>query len=103
MSRYIDADATKETLKQLLTETAYNNVTNDIQYAEACEDIASNRIDVWVGLISTADVVEVVRCEDCEYSRQKHILDDHSNYLWCCYFETSVDPFHYCAKGGNRK
>ncbi len=60
MSRYIDADATLNTIKKYLYETALNNVITDRKFAEDCEEIAKNRLAIWVDDVPTADVREVV-------------------------------------------
>ena len=63
MARYIDADVALDMLKAMLYSTAMNNLYSDIQYAEALEDVCSNRIETWINDVPTADVREVVRGE----------------------------------------
>ena len=63
MSRYIDADATLETLKEFLIKTAINNVGYKRDVDEVCKDIADNRLSVWLEYVPTADVREVVHGE----------------------------------------
>ena len=57
MNRYIKSADALNTLKQLAYETALNQ--HDLYVADVFEDIAKNRLDTWVDLIPTADVVEV--------------------------------------------
>lgn len=66
MSVYIEKGKTKEILTALLLETAINNTGHQCDASEVFEDIAKNRIDTWLNLIKSADVVEVVRCRDCK-------------------------------------
>lgn len=94
MSRYINSADALNTLKHLAYETSLNQ--HDPYVADVFEDIAKNRLETWVDLIPTADVVEkerydrllenstiiaaalskyqsadmveVVRCRDCKYS-----------------------------------
>lgn len=59
MSRYIDDDETLKIIKKMLYETALNNFTTDRKFADDCEEIAEHRLATWIGLVPTADVVEV--------------------------------------------
>lgn len=54
MTRYIDTDTAKVVLKQLLYETAMNNLDCSDVYV----DIAENRLPYYINAIPTADVVE---------------------------------------------
>ena len=70
MARYIDADVTLKTLKEILIETAINNVGYKRDVDEVCKDIADNRLSIWLECVPTADVREVVQgewisSEDC--------------------------------------
>ena len=65
MNRYITCADALKTLKNLLYETALNQF--DFDTSVVFEDIAKNRLETWVDLIPTADVVEVVRCKDCTH------------------------------------
>lgn len=56
MTRYINSDDALNTLKHLAYETAMN--PHDPYVADVFEDIAKNRLETWVDLIPTADVVE---------------------------------------------
>jgi hypothetical protein len=48
----------------------------------------------------SADVVEVVRCEDCEYSRYDE-LNVRDERLWCCVNIIDLPVLHndFCSKG----
>ena len=59
MCRYIDADEALKIIKKMLYETALNNFTTDRKFADACEEIAEHRLATWIGLVPTADVVDV--------------------------------------------
>lgn len=56
MNRYINSADALHTLKRLAYETALNQ--HDPYVADVFEDIAKNRLETWVDLIPTADVVE---------------------------------------------
>ena len=74
MPRYINSADVLHTLKSLLYETALNQ--DDLRYSEVFEDIAKNRVETWVDLMPTANVVE--------RKRGKWILKDGSKFLWVC-------------------
>lgn len=59
MNRYINSADALHTLKHLAYETALNQ--HDPYVADVFEDIAKNRLETWVNLIPTADVVEKER------------------------------------------
>lgn len=98
MSRYIDADAF-EVFGYNKTEGAseeYNDGFDDgVQYVLECIDN-----------VPTADVVEVVRCEDCIYKR---IQDDGITHYYYCALEDrpnrqwSVDDTDFCFWGERRE
>lgn len=74
MSRYVDVDATLETLKEFLIKTAINNVGYKRDVDKVCKDIADNRLSVWMEYVPAADVVEVVHgkwikgvCDKCGF------------------------------------
>lgn len=48
--------------------------------------------------LPSADVVEVVRCKDCKYSRW-FVQDDGSLDLWCDneQVDDCVEDYHYCG------
>lgn len=106
MSRYIDADVTLETLKELLFKTAINNVGYTRDVDEVCKDIADNRLSVWMEYVPSADVVEVVRCKDCVYKR---IQDDGITHYYYCALEDrpnrqwSVDDTDFCSWGERKE
>ena len=77
--RYIDADIAKEKLKEYCVDD-----DNTVQYWYDLMGI-DDCIDK---IIPTADVVEVVRCKDCEY------WDDHER----CDFWSSIMSPHYPEK-----
>ena len=56
MPRYINSADVLHTLKSLLYETALNQ--DDLRYSEVFEDIAKNRVETWVDLMPSVDVVE---------------------------------------------
>ena len=77
MSRYIDADAYNDVIKKLNHRHQYPNAM-DIR-------VLRNYLDEF----PTADVVEVVRCEDCDYSMG---ITEKKCPMW----ENIGDPNGYC-------
>lgn len=108
MRRYINSADALNTLKHLAYETALNQ--HDPYVADVFEDIAKNRLETWVDLIPTADVLEVVRCKDCKHKPKHPPGYDYGHYLE---FPDDIcpcqcdDPWHsmkpednfFCAKG----
>lgn len=83
------------TIKSMLYETALNSVESDEDAALLYEDIADNRIEIWLRLVDTVDAVPVVRCRDC-----KHSFENAKHIDVAC--EWSSDPDFYCADGERR-
>lgn len=100
MSRYIDDDETLKIIRKMLYETALNNFTTDRKFADDCEEIAEHRLATWIGLVPTADVVEV------KHGKWIPIKDDEHWYVlrWecsCCGFRTTSDKMaNYCEDCG---
>ena len=61
----ISRQAAIDHLKKRLYETALNNNTEHPYY----EEIADNRVDIWLNELPSAQP-EIVRCKDCEYGEQ---------------------------------
>lgn len=117
MSRYINSADALNTLKQLAYETALNQF--DFDTAEVFEDLAKNRLETWVDLIPTADVVEVQRWipvterlpeEDeviynsigikGERQRSDRVLAiDSTGFIHCGYFIKSCKRHEYHGNG----
>lgn len=110
MPRYFNSADALHTLKKLAYETALNQT--DIRVADVFEDIAKNRIETWVDLIPTTDVVE--------RKRGKWIYDMNGYYKCSrCGIETYIpdngsafvddsESYHFCRwcgadmRGDNR-
>ena len=84
MARYIDAD---ELLKDL------EGVTNDVN----CPLHIAAEIDQTISLFPTADVVEVVRCENCTHSKSYPMR------IICHRFGRDVNENGFCSYGERRK
>jgi hypothetical protein len=67
MNDLISRQAAIEHLKKRLYETALNNDTEHPYY----EEMADNRVSVWLGEVPTVDAVPVVRCKDCRWKEQE--------------------------------
>ena len=75
MSRYIDADALKD--------THYNYATGELVPL------------AWAD-IENAPSIDIVRCKEC---RKSHIDGKTTHYLWCTEWGRSTDTFGYCERG----
>lgn len=51
--------------------------------------------------IPAADVVEVVRCEDCSYNPNLNTRT--KGMVWCRKFRSELDPTDYCSYGERSK
>lgn len=94
MSRYIDAELAKETIREYLkTEAPMPRICKKVM------DIAIGAVD----LTPTADVVEVVRCKDCKHCKK----DSHWKELYCLKMSDDehthwLDKDFYCGYGERR-
>lgn len=90
MARYIDMDKLKEMIEA--------KADTLIDGKEAFFYIAN-----WLDLLPTADVVEVVRCKDCEYLLKD--LSDRQAHLCMknpfCRMNVKLDDF--CSKGERKE
>lgn len=93
MNDLISRQAAIEHLKKRLYETALNNYTEHPDY----EEMADNRVSVWLEEVPTVDAVPVVRCKDCKHSELWY-SDRRRCFLWC---ETGNSVFDdgYCSYG----
>ena len=98
MSRYIDADALIEELQRCSYDTWSKDI-NRTWWAQSVK-VKDNIIEC-IERQPTADVVEVVRCKDCEY----YITTD-MKYPYCSMMSNKGEgeyycPFedHYCSNG----
>ena len=83
MSRYIDADLIEY----------HDSFTNDGEYARVA---FGDDIDV----LPTADVVEVIPCKNCFYSKPYNAvwhLPLEENNLWCSRYEEEKEKDWFCA------
>lgn len=86
MSRYIDADRINW---RLLIPT--NPTTAEEYIIYSAEKLVERQ--------PTADVVEVVRCKDCKYSKPMNGTD----FIYFCNNGSMVSHIHFCAYGERRK
>lgn len=116
--RLIEADKAKEVLKHQLYETAMNSIKSmvdvspykqiGIDMSPIYEDIAKNRIDIWVNLVPTVDAEPI---------RHGHWVDDGERYgldhglaMWECdqcgetIWAYLKDPrrWNYCPQCGSK-
>ena len=76
MSRYIDADALKESMRG--------------EFFDSVEEWTAIRV------IDEAPSIDIVRCKEC---RKSHIDGKTTHYLWCTEWGRSTDTFGYCERG----
>ena len=87
MAEYIDREAVKEIMKKYRCLDCTNEKSLD------CPLCQLHRPFTEISKISTADVVEVVRCKDCKYFSEFQ----HCSVLGFC------EPNEYCSRGERRK
>lgn len=87
MSRYIDADAFDDTV-QTLNEQGWNITRIDYK-----------RMDRVLFEMPTADVVEVVRCKDCEFWQTDWIPNTGGDRgcHYCEMMDSFTEPLNYCG------
>ena len=98
MSRYVDANVTLNIIKKYLYETALNNFTTDRKVSDICENIAIHRIATWIDEVPTADVVEVVRCEECKHSKMADYIPAKCPY-YCKLMANCHSGDFFCSMG----
>ena len=81
MARYIDV----ESFIKWLEETIHQPISHGIT-------MALNKVLVMIKSIPTADVVEVVRCENCKHSNDDGTICRYS-------VGRAVEPEHFCGYG----
>ena len=93
MARYIDAEKFEKEMYHEAFET-----DSDMQKWDSGCWIRYKMLENCIAQQPTADVVEVVRCKDCEYGEIDDI-DIPSQYL--CHYEgySWNDENHYCSYG----
>ena len=103
MARYIDADALMQKLSRMIDFCEKHKVSG----LNALFQVGDAIMDC-----PTADVVEVVRCRDCKYSRERN--EDERRYLVegvliCTSGEAAdecwnpVYPSHFCSYGERKE
>ena len=98
MAEYIEREALAEFLKgeiqQCEAELAKSNGEDD-RYEQAVESRMIGLVDAWrkVTNTATADVVEVVRCKDCQHS------DLINCERWCTFHDAIMDDNDFCSYG----
>lgn len=87
MARYIDAD--------LLVNKIFPLGIGDGMYT-----INAKALKFAIDSESTADVVEVVRCKDCEYG---DTLENKGREVWCTLHDTCFGEDSYCSSGERKE
>lgn len=103
--KYIRSEQAYSYLKSILYETAINNAGVKVEdFASVCEEIANNRLKIWMDDIPAADVVEFIRCKDCMwygiYELKKDGTDDRRyKPSFCTLYDRLQDPDWFCGDG----
>lgn len=93
MSRYIDADALKQWIKDVWDWDRLDDLTTSTVLRQTLSDIDDQ---------PTADVVEVVRCRDCKYGEVDDM--DFPTQIFCRYNGNDWnEDNHYCSYGERRE
>lgn len=87
------------TVKSMLYQTAINSIESNEDAAKIYDDIATNRIHVWLGLVDAAENAPVVRCKDCEFYGEEPYGTLKECYRGCGWTE----PIDYCSRGKRRE
>lgn len=102
MAEYKDCEALIKHLREIYCSKCnnYNGVR-----CRACE--AGDIIDM-IDDAPAADVVHVIRCKDCKYSRELNHEDPKERQfiegcVWCMNWEYGVFPGDYCSNAKRRK
>ncbi len=97
MSRYIDAD---KLLKSTISKFKCVPLVGVSSYRNGEEYFDGEDFDTLINEAPTADVVEVVRCKDCENSE----VDENGN-TWCTFYNGRIRemPDGYCWHGKRRE
>lgn len=93
MARYIDADM----VEQFLYRNEWG--TPDEHWRPESE------FGAFIDAVPTADVVEVVRCEDCEFWQTDWIPNTGGDRgcHYCEMMDSFTEPLHYCGCGERRE
>ena len=100
MARYIDAEQMKIEIKIAMAEQLNKDPFDT--FPTLLAELLCNFVDV----APTADVVEVVRCEDCKCCEQCYpakAIGKEAIVGWYCNLNSKyVLPTHYCGYGERR-
>ncbi len=94
MSRYIDADALMEKLKQhhdFFVKAWGGFKEMPLSHKARCDELSNSMAEIF-----NAPSIDIVRCENC---RKSHIDGKTTHYLWCTEWGRSTDSFGYCERG----
>ena len=82
MAEYVD----RGTAKDAVAEVYYD--TPDV-------NLSAEKFEAAINAIPTADVVEVVRCKDCDGSQ----VSDDGKYIVCCRLGVGMGFWDFCSYG----
>ena len=79
-------------------EICENHYKHCLEMHDYCGDTTADNIKEDIEKLPTADVVEVVRCKDCDfYIKSKQFRKD-----WCNKHAMNVKPTDFCSYGERR-
>lgn len=102
--KYISAEQAYAYLRSVLYETATNNAGINDDFASACEEIADNRLKIWLDDIPAADVVE--RKKGTWIDDDGLYVCSSCNKLWAHWWDNAMPPerlykeMKYCPRCG---
>lgn len=56
-------------------------------------------MSLWIGLQSTVDAVEVVRCRNCKHRYYNEYNEAYCCEVWADGFDTAVSENEFCSRG----
>lgn len=74
-------------------EDAVDDLHTQLMYRMGSDDM-KRRLDDWVKTLPSADVVQVVRCDDCEY---------YGSRRWCELHSSVFDDNAFCSYGERKE
>ena len=101
MSRYINAEETKQIIQEKMT-----SVVEDADAGKIIKDaylLAVKHATEWVDAVSAKEGIEVVRCKDCVYSEKTLSDECPKECSWCGKLCFVTHEKHYCSYGERKE
>ena len=91
MSRYIDADAVITAIAE------FNKYEDELEYPYASDDLEEYKDDARL-LIEDAPSIDIVRCKECKFWKNKHLCA-----TWSAFGTIETNPDDFCSYGERRE